>query len=186
MGRLAIGALVAAVAMFLLGWVFYGTPLMQLGEKTASPEAQLQVQEALKTLPSSGTYYLPFSQNDPALIAAGEAGPRALIKVNMEGGAPFDAMVMLKGFIHMAATAFLLGLLLWGVRDRLNELGERMTLVFWVAVISMIFARWGEPIWYATDWANALYVGAADFISLMVAGYILARWFVPRTEFIKG
>ena len=85
MGRLVIGSVVAAVAMFILGFIFYATPLMKLGQADAPVATQLAVQEALKMLPKSGTYFIPFSATDASIMAAHEAGPTAVVKVNMTG-----------------------------------------------------------------------------------------------------
>ena len=72
MGKLVIGSLVAAVVMFLLGFVFYEV-LMNLGWSTAPEATQLAVQEALKALPHSGVYSIP-SEGSDALAAAAAAG----------------------------------------------------------------------------------------------------------------
>jgi hypothetical protein len=180
MGRLLIGSVVAAVAMFLLGFVFYATPLMNLAQADAPAETQLAVQEALKALPRSGTYFIPLSETDQALMAAHQAGPTALIKVNMTGAPQMDPAVFAFGWLHMAVSALLLGLLLWAVRDRVSDFAGRMRLVVWVALVMAVFTRLGEPIWYRSDWANALYVGVADLLTIVVAGFVIARWFMPK------
>lgn len=182
MGRLVIGSVVAAVAMFILGFIFYATPLMKLGHQADAPVAtQLAVQEALKMLPKSGTYFIPFSETDASIMAAHEAGPTAVVKVNMTGATQMNPMTFAFGWLHMAISAFLLGLLLMAVKDRVTDFNGRMQLLFWAALTMAVFTRLGEPIWYRSDWANAFYVGFADFVSLMVAGFILARWFMPKS-----
>ena len=177
MPRLIIGSLLGAVFMFLLGYLAYGTPLMETGYKSASVEQQLAVQSALKGLPT-GTYTIP-DGHSPEGMAAYNAGPIATVQVNSSGFAAYDPMVFLSGFIHMAVAAFILGLVLWSVRDRVADIGTRMQLVIWTSLVAVLFTRFGEPIWFHTDWPNALYVAAVEFVSLVGAGYILARWFVP-------
>jgi hypothetical protein len=179
MGRLLIGSLVAAVAMFLIGFAFYGTPLFSNAYKTAPFETQLSVQQALKALPASGTYFIPMGE-DEAAMAAHRAGPTAMLRVNLKGSEMMDPMVMVKGFVHMAICAFLLGLLLLRVAPRIWNFGERMAIVVLASLAVVIFSRLGEPIWFGADWPFTLYVAVADLISLIVAGFILAR-FLPKS-----
>lgn len=179
MARLVIGSIIGAVFMFLIGFLAYGTPLMQVGYGSATLEQQLAVQAALKPL-ATGTYAIPDGYT-PESAAAYAAGPVAIVKVNGAGFAAMDPMVMVAGYVHMAISAFLLALLLWAVRDRVADTGARLQLVMWASLAAVVFTRLGEPIWFHTDWANALYLAAVEWISLAGAGAILARWFVPAT-----
>lgn len=178
MGKLVIGSLVAAIAMFLLGFVFYGV-LMHLGWSTAPEATQLAVQEALKALPGTGTYAIPGGES-PAMIAAYAAGPVAQIQYNAGGFPMMDPAVFAGGYVHMAVSVFLVGLLLWNLRDRLVSFAERAQVVIAVAAIFCVYIHLAGPIWYHTDWRNALYKVVADMIIYVTGGLILARWFVPR------
>ncbi len=180
MAKLIIGSLLGAVFMFLMGFLAYGTPLMETGYKSANLEQQLAVQSALKGLPT-GTYTIP-DGHSPEGMAAYAAGPIAVVQVNSRGFVAYDPMVFLSGFVHMAIAAFILGLMLWAVRDRVTDVGTRMQLVMLGSLVAVFFTRLGEPIWFHTDWSNALYVAVIEWISLVGAGYILARWFVPATR----
>ena len=181
MGRLLIGSLVAAAAMFLIGFVFFGTPLFSNAYKTAPFETQVTVQEALKALPASGTYFIPMGE-DEAAMAAHRAGPTAMLRVNMQGSEMMDPMVMVKGFVHMVVSAFLLGLLLLRVSPKIWSFGERMGIVVAASLAVVVFSRLGEPIWFGADWPFTLYLAVADLISLIVAGFILAKWFMPKAH----
>lgn len=177
MQRLVIGSLVAAVVMFVIGFVAYGTPLMMTGFAVATPEQQAAVQAALKGLPT-GTYFIPFGEA-PEAMAAYAAGPVALLKVNSNGFAMFDPLVFAEGYLHMVVAAFLLGLVLWAIRDRVADVATRLQLIIWLSLAMVWFTRLGEPIWYHVDWRNAVYVAVTEWISFVAAGYVLARWFVP-------
>ncbi|WP_374597536.1 hypothetical protein [Sphingosinicella sp.] len=181
MGRLLVGSLVAAVAMFLIGFVFFGTPLFSNAYKTAPFETQVAVQEALKALPASGTYFIPMGE-DEAAMAAHRAGPTAMLRVNLQGSEMMDPMVMVKGFVHMVVSAFLLGLLLLRVAPKIWNFGERMGIVVAASLAVVVFSRLGEPIWFGADWPFTLYVAVTDLISLVVAGFILAKWFLPKSH----
>ena len=72
MFRILIGSLVAAAVTMLLGWVFFGSPLMTQGYRTAPAAAEAQVLEALKTLPETGTYIMPSGETPEAMAKAHE------------------------------------------------------------------------------------------------------------------
>lgn len=177
MQRLVIGGLLGAVFMFFMGFLAYGTPLMDIGYKSASLEQQLAIQSAMKGLPT-GTYTIP-DGHSPEGVAAYGVGPVAVVQLNSSGFAAYDPMVFAAGFIHMAIAAFLLGLVLWAIRDRVTDVGSRMQVVVWTSLVAVFFTRLGEPIWFHSDWTNALYVALVEWLSLVGAGFILARWFVP-------
>ncbi len=176
--RLLIGSLVAAAATFMLGFVFFATPVAEFGYKTASPESQKVVQDALRTMGETGTYYVPYGTTAEA-VAMHEAGPTAIVKVNMRGGPPSDPVVLGQGFLHMAISMLVLGLFLWVLRAALPTFASRVLPVLFLAAVAAIWARLGEPIWWRTDWANAVYTAGTDFASLAVGGLIMAL-FVPR------
>ena len=177
MQRLIIGSLVAAVAMFLLGYAFYGTALMSLGWGTAAPQVQAGIQSALRELPGTGTYVIP-SGNTPDAIAAYAHGPVAQIAYNSGGFAMVDGTSLGGGFIHMAVSVFLLGCVLATVPG--TSFGTQARLVLGISATAMVYLHFAGPIWYHTDWRNALYTGVADFIVLSVGGLIVGRWFVGR------
>ena len=118
--RVLIGSLLAAVVMFLIGFMAYGTPLMRLGYATATPAVQLEVQAAMKALPGTGTYVIPAGES-PETTSAFANGPIAVIGYNAGGFAMVDPSVMLTGFIHMALTCLLIGVVLYGVRRRISS-----------------------------------------------------------------
>ena len=178
MGRLVIGSLVAAVAMFLLGFVFYGL-LINLGWSTAPEATQLALQQALKALPHSGVYAIP-SGETPTMMAAFQAGPIAQVSYNSGGYSMADPVIFAAGYVHMAVSVFLVGLLLWNLRDRLVTFAERAQVVIAVAAIFSVYIHMAAPIWYHGDWRNALYLCLADTVIYVVGGLIIVRWFLPR------
>ncbi len=178
MGKLVIGSLVAAVVMFLLGFVFYGL-LMHLGWSTAPEATQLAVQEALKALPGSGVYTIPAEGSD-ALAAATAAGPVAQISYHAGGVKMVDPVIFAGGYVHMAVSVFLVGLLLWNLRDRVATFAERAQVVVAIAAIFSVYIHLAAPIWYHGDWRNALYLCLADTVIYVAGGLIVAKWFLPR------
>ncbi len=176
--RILIGSLIAAAATFLVGLLMFATPMSDMGFKVASHAVQVQVQEALRALPESGTYFIPYGET-PEAQALHEAGPTAVIQVNQSGAKIFEPMTMVKGYVHMVIAMLLLGIFLWMLRGALPTFASRVMPLLFLAVLAAFWTRLGEPIWWRTDWANAIYSAASDVISLAVGGLIMAA-FIPK------
>lgn len=178
MGRLAIGALAAGAVMWLLGFVLYGV-LFDVGWSTAPEATQLALQQALKALPASGSYYIPTGQT-PAMMAAFQAGPVAQIHYNAHGFPAFDGVTFAAGFVQFAAVAAMIGWLLGGLGERAASFAARARVVCGMAAIAVVYIHFADPIWYHADWRNPLYKSLCDFIILSAGGLVMARWFVRR------
>jgi hypothetical protein len=171
MRSLWVGSLAAAVVMFALGFVFFGL-LFPMALSPLAPDAASAVQSALGTyLPASGTYMAPAEEE------AWMAGPGALVQFTAAGGAPSMAMAMIGGFVHMAVTAFLIGL---GLRAVGGDFARRSHAVLWFGLAAALFMHLGDPIWFGHGWRMALFVFVADGLMFIAGGLVLARWFTGR------
>src|SRR3712207_9191599 len=89
-GRAIIGAVAAAIAMFILGFIFFATPLTKLGTGTLDNARAAAVQQSLAAnIPSTGTYYVP-SADTPEQSTMYSRGPIATISYNTRGYSPAD------------------------------------------------------------------------------------------------
>jgi len=168
MRSLPVGAVVAAIAMFLLGYVFFDL-LHGMMLSPLDPAAATAVQGALGTnLPASGTYMAP------ATPEAWMAGPGALIMFTAAGDAPTMGMAMGMGFLHFLISAFLIGLALKGVGGDRNR---RMKAAVMFGLAASFFMHLGDPVWYGFGWRSALFIFVADGVMFIVGGLILAKWF---------
>lgn len=179
MGRFIIGCIAAAIAMFIVGFIFYATPLSFLAYATASDAANAAVQNALAAgLPKTGTYIVPWPNTAEGTVLYGR-GPVAMIHYNTAGFAVSDPSVMFAGFAHMLVSVAVLGLGLLAIADRVTDFASRARLVVCGALAASIFMHLGEPIWYHHDWTHFIYLFVADFIALATGGLVIARWFLP-------
>jgi hypothetical protein len=168
MRSLPVGSLVAAIVMFMLGYVFFGLlHAMMLAPLDAATATALQ--GALgANLAEAGTYMIPSTQE------AWMAGPGALVQFTPAGGAPSMAMAMGMGFGHFLISAFLIGLALKGVG---GDEGRRMKVALMFGLAASFFMHLGDPVWYGFGWRAALFVFAADGVIFIAGGLILAKWF---------
>lgn len=175
MGRALIGAVAGAVAMFIIGFIFFATPLQRLALGNLDDTRAAQVQQSLAAnLPATGTYYVPDGSTAAQSTMYGR-GPVAVVHYNMGGFAVADPGVMITGFIHMLIVSILLALWLYGVSKHVVDPVERLKLLGLSVLAATIFMHLGNPIWFHQDWAYAIYLFIADTVSLAAAGVIILR-----------
>ncbi|HEV2748710.1 MAG TPA: hypothetical protein VGW34_15620 [Allosphingosinicella sp.] len=179
-GRALIGAVAAAVAMFIIGFIFFATPLYKIGARTADDAQAAAVQQSLAAnLPRTGTYFIP-SADTPEQAGMYSRGPVATVHYNSSGFSHSDPGVMIGGFIHMLIVALLIAVGLYTLSRYLPSFAERAKLLILGVLGATIFMRLGEPIWYHHDWAHAIYLLVADSVSLIVAGLIILKLLPER------
>lgn len=178
MGRVIIGSVAAAVAMFIIGFVFYATPLFKLGSVNLDNARAAAVQQSLAAnLPATGTYFVPGADTPEKTIMYGQ-GPIATIHYNIGGYPVADPTALAGGFVFEFVIALLIGLALMAIADRVHDFGSRARLVVLFSVAASAFMHLGEPIWYHHDWGHFIYLFIGDAVTLIAGGLIIARWFL--------
>jgi hypothetical protein len=180
MQKMIIGCGVAAAVMFVLGFVFFATPLGMTAYARADYETLARIQAAMADLPASGTYAVP----DPATaggILAYQRGPIGVLHVVKSGFPVFDPPVLVKGLLHYFVSVLLIGLALLATAEKL-DLRARRSMIAGVVVGTNVFSLLADPVWYRLDWTYPLYVFVANTIILMAGAMIVARWFIPRAR----
>jgi hypothetical protein len=180
MKRLLIGTTVAAVALFLWGFLYWGaSPVAWMIIGPVPDEAALQA-DLRETLPDAGAYLLPHPTNEDAEThaARAKAGPVATLLVH--GGAdPDDPTPFLGGFVHMWVSALLMGLLLRRVAP--TSLGSAVAVAALAGLGAAVWSNLGRPVWYWQPWDYHLLFAVYDFTGWVVAGLVLAYFVRARS-----
>ncbi len=177
--KLFFGSIVAAVAMFITGFLFFATPLQYLGSSRVTDTQNSAIQAALAAnLPQTGTYMIPDTSTAEGTVMYGK-GPIATVHYNSKGFSTAAPDVLIGGFIHEFIICILLAAALSGLDRRIPDFASRAKLVVLYSVAASAFMHLGEPIWYHHDWPHFIYLFIGDTAMLIVAGLILARWFMP-------
>lgn len=179
MAKLALGAFLAAIAMFLWGFVYWGSGMIDpFSHMTA--EGETAISEALKTnLPAGGVYFVPDSKVDEAQWQNRMTqGPVAMINFRPGGTAPM-ATTMILGFLHMLVVALILALILRLLLPVAPTYVDRLKLVAIIGALAAIEANLGQPIWWHWPWSHAIIEAIYSFGSYVIAGAVLA-YFVTR------
>jgi hypothetical protein len=178
MARTILGAALAAVAMFFIGFIFFATPLAKLGMASLDDNQAAAVQQSLAAnLPRTGTYSVP-GVDTQAQTNMFSRGPIATIHYNVGGFAAMDTSALLGGLVLNFMTALLIGLGLLGISGRVVDFASRAKVAVIIALAATLFARIGEPIYWHHDWGHFIYLFVADLVSLGAAALIVA-WMLP-------
>ena len=107
-------------------------------------------------------------------------GPIATVHYNTAGFSPDDMSMILPGFIVALVSGLLMafGLAAVGGGGRSFASVGRLVVCF-----SLAFTCWeylGSPIFNHFGWGYWIYAFIAESVSLIPAGLVIARWFLPR------
>jgi len=175
MARALLGAVAGAVVLFILGFIFYATPLQGIASAELDDSRAAAVQQSLAAnLPRTATYHVPFPDTPAQNVMYGK-GPIATIHYNSRGFATADPGVMLGGFLHMLAVSILMAGALLALTRYVTDFREQMKLMVLAALAATLFMRLRDPIWYHHDWVHAVYLFVGDSISLIAAGFAILK-----------
>ena len=181
--RLVIGSILGGLAQFFVGFVFWGTPLGKIPFTVASDAANADVQAALArnlTATGTGTYFVPWPDTAQGTTLFGH-GPVALIQFNTSGFPMMMTSALVAGLILSIVSTFLLGLALYAVAPRVPEFATRARIVVLVSVATVLYFTLSMPVYnYYMPAGYFIYLAISQLVGLIVAGLIVARWFLPR------
>lgn len=183
MVRVIIGAIPAAIAMFLLGFIFYASGLQRMttGGLEDVPAAAVQ-QSLAANLPATGTDVVPEPAEGAAQAVMYGQGPIATIHYNSSGYGATDTPSLIMGLLLDFVVALLIGAALIGIDRRVPDFASRGRLVVFIAVACAAYINLLGPIFYHHGWPHFIYRFIADAVTLSAGGLIIARWFLssPR------
>ena len=178
-GRALVGGVAAAIAMFIIGFIFFATPLYNVATGSLDNRQAAAVQQAMASnIPESGTYLVPGDDTPEQTVMFGR-GPVATIHYNSGGVATEDTASMIGGFLHMLVVGLLMAVRLYTLSLHIPGFGERVRLLVLGVIGAAAFMRLGAPIGYHQDWGHAIYLFIADSVSLIVAGLVILK-LLPR------
>ena len=180
MTKQLIGVVLATVAIFLWGFVYWGlmsAPYAPLKATNGDAAAQ---QALLEHFPSTGMYLIPGAYNAPEDAARMFAeGPSAMVNFVREGHPMEDPAMMGQGFVLNLVVVLLLAVLMKRALPALPSYRERVVFAALVGLTAVVMINLGDAVWwrYPVSWkiSQALY----GFVSFTLAGAILAKFIRP-------
>lgn len=181
MVRSVIGGLAGGLVMFLLGFIFWGTPLAEIAFAKADDAQSATVQAALAqnlTPNGTGTYVIPTPSTPQGTELFGR-GPIAMVHFNTGGFAAEDMSMMLPGFLFALVSGLLMSFGIAAV-GRENSFGQLAGLVILFSLGITIWTILAQPVFNHFGWGYWVYLFVSEAVALIAAGLVIARWFVPR------
>ena len=183
MKTLFTGSLLAAVAMFIFGAVYWSSPIMGVGSRPIADDESIQtlLNEAF---PETGIYWVPgldlYYQDPDRYETLHESGPVVMLNVVHDPGAPMNAGAFAAGFLHQWVVCFLIGLLLARVAPALPGYGSRVGFVFFAGLVMALFVNLGAVIWWRMPLSFQLAEGLYNVVAWLLAGLVMARFVAPE------
>jgi hypothetical protein len=183
MVRIIIGSIVGGFVQFIIGALFWATPLSRIAFSVAPDAQQAAVQTALAqnlTATGTGTYFVPWPETAQGTILHGR-GPVALIFFNTNGFPLMVPSAMIGGLVLSIVSIFLLGLALHTVAERVTDFASRMKIVVFASLGITLYAILGQPTYnFFLPWGYWIYLAISLLVGFVVGGLVLAKWFVPH------
>ena len=186
MGRVFIGAVLAAIAMFAWGAVAF--MVLEIREFERFRNANRVRGVVRDANPETGVYLIPSAptnmqdDEDPDTIRwkrEHEAGPVGILFLRADGEKPMGAITMIKGLLVNLLGCFIVACALW--RMKLTAYSARFLLVLSYGLVIAVNADLANAVWwwYPQEWT----VSAMMFNSVAwaVAGAVLAWIVKPQT-----
>lgn len=178
--KVLIGSVAGGVLMFLIGFIFWASPLNHLAFSGASEQQSANVQLALaNNLPHVGRYIVPDPGTAGGTTLYGK-GPVAVVDYNPMGFSTQGGSWMLGGFVQEVVVAGLIGFSLLGVSGRVTDFAGRARLVIGFSAAGAVLMTLSDPIWMHADWRFGIYNLVACMAMLIGPGLLIARWFLPK------
>ena len=177
--RVIIGSAAASVAMFFIGFVFFGLGLQNIAVKSVGDLQAAPIQQALRAnIPETGTYMVPGESRSPDQTRMYGNGPVATIHYNVNGQVGgMSAGIALRGLIFNFAIALLIGLALIGIDGRVRDFGSRARVGAIIGIAGAAFSHLGIPLYFPQGWGYYIYLFVADAVAL-AAGGVIGAWFL--------
>ncbi len=180
MKKFLLAPLLAALAMFFWGFVFWALLPFPYSTVKTAPDAAIAALQA--TFPESGTYLIPSPHTpDEALIAEqAKRGPSATIHLVKEGMDPMPPSMLLTGYLHELVSCLLLAFLMHKAAPSFKGYWGRVQFSVGVGLLIAIFGNLSDPIWWHHPWGLHLVTALYTTVAWLVAGLVLAKFHTPK------
>jgi hypothetical protein len=174
MNKPAVKILLATVAMYCFGFLYWGLSGAPYKTWKQAPDDVAAGQALLQHFPESGLYHVP-SINHPEKEREElfRRGPVGFVKIRRPGRELHDVSIMINGFLLSLAASALLWLVL--KKSALTTYGSRLVFVALLGVTASVMIDGGDVVWWQTPILWKLAQGVYNVGAWIMAGLVLAR-----------
>lgn len=186
MTRLLLGGVLGGIAMWFVGFIFWGTPLSLIAlsrtDDTASAAIQAALAQHLGPL-GTGAYAVPWA-GTPAGTQLYGHGPTAMVFFNSNGFAIPDTSALIAGLVLAIVCALLMAFAMRIVAGGLS-FATRLRLVGIAALAVTAYSDLGQPVFNHMPWGYFVYLWISDVASWIAAGAVIA-WALPKPVVVRA
>lgn len=181
--RFAVGVILAALASFVWGMVYWGANPLPYTSWKQAPDDAAAGRALREHFPESGTYYVPGMRHEPETLARlYRNGPVAFVHVTARDGRPqHDPLVMVKGLALYLTAAFVLGLLVRMVAPALHTFGRQAGFAVLGGAAAALLIDGGDAVFWYLPAAWKLHQAVYDFTAWTIAVLVLGRFVRPTS-----
>lgn len=191
-GRVIVAAILAAVVMFLWGFVFWGmgvaTALDMMGPLPGNNDgsAGANLNQLVGEKGTTGVYIYPWpaDPNDEATVTRftdqHKAGPIVQVFYRKEGSQPMSPATFAMGWLHYFVLALLAGIVLKMALPALPSFGQRVCVVSIIGLTGAIWSTIAGAIWFSHPWQYAIGDAIYGIVAGLLMAVILAAIIKPR------
>jgi hypothetical protein len=176
--RFIAGIVIAAVVLYLFGFVYWGMGPYGRVIWKHTPNDEAAGAAILAHFPENGTYYVPGMNEDMEMTTRlMEKGPVAFVHVIAREGRPMmDPSIMVGGFFLNLVVIVLIAVLLKIAAPALPAYAARAGFVALVGLTVAIFSEGNDAVWWQITWQWKLYQAVYTLGFWLIAGVILAAF----------
>ncbi|MBC9034857.1 hypothetical protein IAG41_20900 [Sphingomonas sp. JC676] len=186
MTRLLLGGVLGGLAMWFVGFLFWGTPLSLIALSRTDDAASAAIQQTLAQhlgALGTGAYPIPWQGTAAGTQLYGQ-GPTAMVFFNSHGFAIPDTSALIGGLVLAIVCALLMGFALRMVASGLS-FAQRLWLVGIAALAVTAYSDIGQPIFNHMPWGYFVYLWISDVASWIAAGAVIA-WALPKPVVVRA
>lgn len=181
MKKTVIGIIVAAVVLYMWGFLYWGIGnefyATKIWKHAADDEATGDVLR--EHFPENGTYLVPGYEADVTKAEAlYKKGPVAFVHMlHISGREMMDPTIMINGFLLNLVVIIMIAMLLRQVAPALPSFAAKAKFSALAGLTAAVLIDCGDAVWWQIDWSWKLYNAFYDFSAWLITGVVLS-WFL--------
>lgn len=192
--RFATATVLAAVAMFFWGFLFWAVSGVSESIMHTVPKQERLLAAIDEDVPESGVYLMPWVAQAElesedvreAFFEQHRRGPIVQLFVKKQGFDPMDPTVMIVGFLHFLACAAFAGAAVALAARKGTGFFGRLGIVLGMAAFASLTRDASHPIWFHHDVSYWVMHAAYSLASWLIGGLILAAIIKPKPAPAQG
>ncbi len=174
-GRTAIGVLVTALVMFIVGALYWGVNPAPYASWNATEDDVAAQQQLSNLMPEDGVYFVPDFRNDEGARLLSD-GALFQVYVDHSPVAPSDPAIFAWGFLVNLATAALLAMVL----EAGASVARSMVRGLILGLLAVVTVDLTNMVWWQVPLSWQLHLSIYTLLLFVVGSAVLTPFLTPK------